>query len=85
MENYLYINTVISLIVLVIIKYGKGTSYANYYLSSLAIISWCIPYAYIASLLPKEMTTNPVIIAFSQINEARTVSHQQNIYVDFEL
>ena len=85
MENYFYISTAISLAVLVLIKYGKGTSNANYYLSSLAIISWFIPYPYIAELIPKEALIEPVVIAFSQITSANIVSNEQNIYFDIEL
>jgi beta-lactamase regulating signal transducer with metallopeptidase domain len=85
MENYLYINTAISLIVLILIKYGKGTSNANYYLSSLAIISWCMPYPYIAELIPKDILVEPVVIAFSQMNSASIVNDVNNFYVDIEL
>ncbi|PKI13988.1 M56 family metallopeptidase [Colwellia sp. 12G3] len=85
MENYLYISTAISLIVLILVKYGKGTSNANYYLSSLAIISWFIPYPYIAELIPKEILIEPVVIAFSQISSASIVSIEKNLYFDIEL
>jgi len=85
MENYLYISTAISLVVLILIKYGKGTSTANYYLSSLAIISWFIPYSYIAEFIPKEILIEPLVIAFSQISSTSTVSSEQNFYFDIEL
>lgn len=85
MENYLYISTAMSLIVLILVKYGKGTSNANYYLSSLAIISWFIPYPYIAELIPKEILIEPVVIAFSQISPASIVSIEQYLYFDIEL
>lgn len=85
MENYFYISTAISLAVLILIKYGKGTSSANYYLSSLAIISWFIPYSYMAEFIPKEVLIKPVVIAFSQITSANIVSNEQNIYFDIEL
>jgi len=85
MENYLYISTAISFIVLTLVKYGKGTSNANYYLSSLAIISWFIPYSYMAELTPKEILVGPVVIAFSQVSTASVLSNEQNIYFDIEL
>ncbi len=85
MENYFYISTAISLIVLIIIKYGKGTSNANYYLSSLAITSWFIPYSYMAELIPKEILIEPVVIAFSQISSENIGSSEQNHYFDLEL
>lgn len=85
MENYLYISSAISLVVLIFIKYGKATSNANYYLSSLAIISWFIPYPHIADLIPKEVLVEPVIIAMSQVSYANIVSHESSIYFDIEL
>jgi len=85
MENYFYISTAISLIVLILIKYGKGTCNANYYLSSLAITSWFIPYSYIAEFIPKEILIEPVVIAFSQISSASIGSSEQNHYFDLEL
>lgn len=85
MENYFYISTAISLIVLILIKYGKATSNANYYLSSLAITSWFIPYSYMAELIPKEILIEPVVIAFSQISSASIGSSEQNHSFDLEL
>lgn len=85
MESYFYISTTISLIVLVLIKYGKGTSNANYYLSSLAITSWFIPYSYMAELIPKEILIEPVVIAFSQISSENIGNSEKNHYFDFEL
>jgi beta-lactamase regulating signal transducer with metallopeptidase domain len=85
MQNYFYISTAISLIVLILIKYGEGTNNANYYLSSLAITSWLIPYPYMAELIPKEMLIEPVVITFSQISSASIGSSEKNHYFDLEL
>jgi beta-lactamase regulating signal transducer with metallopeptidase domain len=85
MENYFYISTAISLIVLILIKYGKGTSNANYNLSSLAIASWFIPYSYMAELIPREILIQPVVIAFSQISSTSIGSSEQSHYFDLEI
>jgi beta-lactamase regulating signal transducer with metallopeptidase domain len=79
MENYLYISTTISLIVLILLKYGKGTSTANYYLSSLAIVSWLIPYPYLAELIPKEALIEPVAFNFSTLTSDTIVNSKQSI------
>jgi len=85
MENYFYISIVISLAVLTLISYGKGTSDANYYLSLLAIISWFIPYTYIAELIPKEALIEPVVIAFATLSFASPVNAEQLSYFPLEL
>ncbi len=85
MENYFYMSTSISLFALILIKYGKGTSNANYNLSSLAITSWFIPYSYMAELIPREILIKPVVIAFSQISSTSIVSREQSHYFDLEI
>jgi beta-lactamase regulating signal transducer with metallopeptidase domain len=85
MENYLYVSIVISLVVLLLVKYGKGSNRANYYLSLLAIISWLIPYPYISELIPSKILIEPVVIAFSQISSVNRVGMEQYVYFDIEL
>ena len=85
MENYLYISVVISLVVLALIKYGKGTCNANYYLSSLAIIAWFIPYPILAELVPKEVLIEPIVVAFSTLTSASTVNNGQLVHFDLDL
>jgi beta-lactamase regulating signal transducer with metallopeptidase domain len=85
MENYLYISATISLIVLTLLKYGKGTSSANYYLSSLAIVSWFIPYPYLAELIPKEALIDPVVFNFSTLTSDTIVNSKQTINLTIEL
>jgi len=77
MENYFYISIVISLVVLALITYGKGTSNANYYLSLLGITSWFIPYATLAELIPEEALIEPVVVAFSTLSFASAVNSDQ--------
>ena len=85
MENYFYINVSISFVVLALIKYGKGTCTANYYLSSLAIIAWFIPYPLLAELIPKEALRDPIIIAFSSISVTGTFSGESMQHFDIDL
>lgn len=85
MDCYLLICTAISFIVLGGIKYGKGTNKANYYLSLLAIVSWFIPYPYIAEFVPKEILTEPVVISFSQLSSATVTNNEQHFIVDSQL
>jgi beta-lactamase regulating signal transducer with metallopeptidase domain len=85
MENYLYINAVISFAVLAFIHFEKGTSTANYYLSSLAIIAWFIPYPLLAELIPKEALTEPIILAFSKISAADSFSGEPILHLDVDL
>lgn len=66
MENYFYINSVISLVVLALIRYGKGSNTANYYLSACAILTWFIPYQYLAQLIPAKALAEPIIVSVSQ-------------------
>jgi beta-lactamase regulating signal transducer with metallopeptidase domain len=85
MESYLYTSTVISIMALVLIKYGKGSSNANYYLSSLAIVSWFIPYSYIAEFIPKDVLLEPYVFALSPLSVSRIVSSAQTPYFAPEL
>jgi len=85
MENYLYISTAVSIVALIIIKYGKGASHANYYFSLLAILSWFVPYTYLAKLIPNKVLTEPIILAFSQINASAISTNKAHFYVDIEL
>jgi beta-lactamase regulating signal transducer with metallopeptidase domain len=85
MENYLYLSTSISIVVLLLVKYGKGSSSANYYLSLLAIISWLIPYPYISELIPSKVLAEPVVIAFSQISSVNKFGMEQYVHFDIEL
>jgi beta-lactamase regulating signal transducer with metallopeptidase domain len=85
MENYLYISIVISVVALALIKYGKGTSNANYYLSSMAILAYFIPYPILAELVPKAVLIEPIIIAFSKLTSANTMSNGQLVLIDLDL
>jgi beta-lactamase regulating signal transducer with metallopeptidase domain len=85
MENYLYISAVISLVVLVFIHYGKGTSNTNYYLSCLAIIAWFIPYNLLAELIPKEVLREPIILAFSKVTTTQGLGPEPLLYLDVDL
>lgn len=84
MQSYFFICIAISLLVRIIIKYGKATSNANYYLSALAITAWFIPYSYIAELIPTDVLQEPVIIAISQVSVVSILSSAQNHYYDLE-
>ncbi|GHE91555.1 M56 family metallopeptidase [Thalassotalea profundi] len=68
MESYFYANIAISTLVLVLIKYGKGSNNANYYLTLAAIIAWFIPYSLIAQLIPDQVLAEPTIISLSKVN-----------------
>ena len=85
MENYLYISVVMSFAVLAFVHYGKATSNANYYLSSLAIIGWFIPYALFAELIPKAALKEPIILAFSTISIKGAFSGDSVLSLDVNL
>jgi len=85
MGNYLYINTSISLIALILIRYGKGTNNANYYTSSLAIVAWFIPYPLLAKLIPPQILTEPIIISISKMTSASILSTKQWLPLDINL
>jgi len=87
MANYLYISIVISCVALTLIKLGKGTSNANYYLSFFAIAAWFIPYSLLAQLVPQTVLAEPIILAFSQLSSAANAynEHQNLLDIDFWL
>jgi len=85
MADYLYISIVISCVALALIRFGKGTSNANYYLSSLAIIAWFIPYSFIAQLIPQTVLIEPVIVAFSQLSSTANVYNEHQNFLDIDL
>ncbi len=82
MTNYLYISIVISAVALALIRFGKGTCNANYYLSLLAIIAWFIPYSLFAELIPQTVLVEPIIVAFSQLSPAAIINNEQQSYFD---
>jgi beta-lactamase regulating signal transducer with metallopeptidase domain len=81
-DNYFYVNVSIAFAVLMIIRYGKGSSNANYYLSSMAIAAWFIPYPLLAELIPAQVLVEPIIVSFSTLNATVTTNGGQSLQFD---
>ncbi len=84
MENYLYISAVVSCTALAFLHYGKATNNANYYLSTLAIIAWFIPYTLLAELIPKEALKDPIILAFSKMNTVSSLNGESILHLNID-
>ncbi len=82
MDNYFYVNVSIAFAVLLIIRYGKGSNNANYYLSSMAIAAWFIPYPLLAELIPAQVLVEPIIVSFSTLNTTVTTNGGQWLQFD---
>lgn len=78
MDNYLYINAAISLVVLIIIKYAKGSNNANYYLSLMALVSWLIPYPLLAEWVPSQLLVEPLNLSTSADIQSSSTTHITN-------
>ncbi len=79
MEDYFFVSLCISIAVLILLKYSKLPNKFNYYLSNLAIVSWLIPYSFLAKLVPETALKQPLILAIYSTNSPQTViSHTQS-------
>lgn len=85
MQNYLLINITLSLLILVVLKYGKGSNDANYYLSLIGLIIWFIPYSLIASILPDAVLVEPEFIEFSTFVVSNYSPNSEVYFFDSEV
>ena len=83
MLGYLLLNTAITLLCLLLLKYGKGNSTANYYVSLFAILVWFLPYPLLSQLLPAKVISSPIIVSFSQSFTTEIIAATQLKHVNY--
>lgn len=62
MEIYFQINLFTSLLVLAMVKWGKGNNRANFSLLNFAILAWFVPFAWLAQMLPSDVLIRSFVI-----------------------
>ncbi|MBF7074188.1 M56 family metallopeptidase [Glaciecola sp. MH2013] len=85
MEGYFFVNGIVTLIVLALLKYGNGTSSVNYYLSCFGIFVWLIPYAFLAQIVPAEVLVEPLILKQSFLVSTESTAASNTSVVSREL
>lgn len=72
MESYFQINLFTSLLVLAVVKWGKGSNQANFSLLNFAILAWFVPFAWLAQILPSDILIQSFVINQQVTSESTT-------------